>query len=438
MTPRAVIRWGIAAGGFALYGCGGDPAPEAPARYAQDGTLPAGVRAKERPDVVIVAISAMRYDVTLGGVERVQPMPRLAAFAQDAAVFDNAASTAGWEGPSFASLLTSLEPCDHGVLAPVEESRQQGDLLPAIVTIPEILSAQGWATIAAGDALNFGVGSGFEQGFDRYLLSALLDQSVSDSYEWIASRPAGTPHLLVIHVRATDGQAYAWPERKWVDPAMARTKHLERLGKLDEHLGRLFARIDEGDAGRGTVVFVLADCGEALGEPAAGGKIGRGGSVRDEVLHVPLVLRAKGRVRSGRVAGSCSVTDVAPTVLDLVGLPPLAEASGRSLLPLIASPKDPGRPVGARDRVGPIELFAVRTAEAKFVARRDTVTRTWVEQMYDLRADPREERPLPGARASDFGGEFLRAVDALRERLRKADKFAEGVKPPYVAPATGC
>lgn len=120
--------------------------------------------------------------------------------------------------------------------------------------------------------------------------------------------------------------------------------------------------------------------------------------------------------------------DVTPTVLGLAGLPPLGGVAGRSLLPLVAAPQDPGRPVEARDQVGPIEFFAIRTSETKFVVRRDGVSKTWVEETYDLRSDPREEHPLPDERRPAFGPELQGAVDALRTRLRGARRLAEDVE----------
>ena len=97
-----------------------------------------------------------------------------------------------------------------------------------------------------------------------------------------------------------------------------------RLSYTDEHLGRLLATIRAGDPGLShTVVVVVADHGEELGED---GRTGHSGSLVDGVQHVPLII-AGGRVRPGQVTERFTEQiDVLPTLLRIVGIP-LAEGT---------------------------------------------------------------------------------------------------------------
>jgi arylsulfatase A-like enzyme len=137
----------------------------------------------------------------------------------------------------------------------------------------------------------------------------------------------------------------------------------------------------------------------------------------------------------GEVRGSCSIADVAPTLLELAGLPVPRGLDGRSLLPL-ASGAVPGRPVVARAEgalpgraaAGPtLRLTSVRTEHAKALLVRDPRTRAvLVEELYDLVADPGETTPLPLRDLDRFGIAFVRAVATLRAEPSFAPPAAAG------------
>jgi hypothetical protein len=69
----------------------------------------------------------------------------------------------------------------------------------------------------------------------------------------------------------------------------------------------------------------------------------------------------------------------------------------------------------------------VRSADAKYLARRDLNARKWTEQVFDLRKDPKETAPLPGDRTAGFGAAFAKAVDDLRDRLAAKNRSADDI-----------
>ena len=79
--------------------------------------------------------------------------------------------------------------------------------------------------------------------------------------------------------------------------------------------------------------MVTADHGESLGEH---GERTHGLFAYEAALRVPLVFWAPSKIRPGVFRETTRLVDVAPTVLDLVGAPPLANADGRSLRPFAA------------------------------------------------------------------------------------------------------
>jgi arylsulfatase A-like enzyme len=171
------------------------------------------------------------------------------------------------------------------------------------------------------------------------------------------------------------------------------------------------------------VRIVVADHGEEFGEH---GNLLHARRLYDELVRVPLVVSAPGRLPAGVVGGSCSLADVAPTVLELAGVAPAGPLDGRSLLALGAG-RAQGRPVtGEEERWVPtttggeqrLRVFSVRTELAKYVLTVDQKTNGVVaEELYDLVADPAERRSLPLEGLDRPGPDFCRAVAAVRARV---------------------
>jgi len=100
------------------------------------------------------------------------------------------------------------------------------------------------------------------------------------------------------------------------------------IRELDDLVAGFVSGLDRLGLGERTLVVLLSDHGEAFGEHAL---VGHGYSPHEEALRVPLVLRGPGVPGGRRVTTPVSLTDVAPTLLDLLDLAPLPEAQGRSL-----------------------------------------------------------------------------------------------------------
>jgi arylsulfatase A-like enzyme len=187
----------------------------------------------------------------------------------------------------------------------------------------------------------------------------------------------------------------------------------------DTEVARFLAALDELGLADRTLVIITADHGEALGEH---GLVGHGWFMLEPVLHVPLILRAPGRVPAGRRVGAlASLADLPPTILELVGAPPGPPMQGASLVPLLANADDER----FRDRVlhaekrGKDWILIARRGDTKWEVRPSGVKR------YDLASDPEEKSPAPADDDPAIGGtafaERYRADnDAFRARLGSA------------------
>jgi arylsulfatase A-like enzyme len=97
---------------------------------------------------------------------------------------------------------------------------------------------------------------------------------------------------------------------------------------VDSQVGVLIDELERRGLLSQAAVIVAADHGESFGEH---GEQGHGMLVYQDVLHVPLIIRAPG-VGHRRIPGVVSLVDVMPTVLDLIGAPTV-KVDGASLVP---------------------------------------------------------------------------------------------------------
>jgi arylsulfatase A-like enzyme len=102
---------------------------------------------------------------------------------------------------------------------------------------------------------------------------------------------------------------------------------------VDRHVGEILDQITALGLEENTIVIVTSDHGDEFFEH---GSIGHRSSLYAELCHVPLVVRVPGVGQKGqRVTGLARLYDLAPSLLDWCGLPPLPEAQGASLRPLM-------------------------------------------------------------------------------------------------------
>ncbi|MCB9899010.1 MAG: sulfatase [Planctomycetes bacterium] len=380
---------------------------------------------RERPArLVLLSIDTLRAD-HLGcyGYAR-DTTPRLDALAQQAVLFESVQSTASSTAPSHMTIMTGVLPAVHGI-------RNEADhgLAPGIATLAERLHERGFATAAFAGGGYVNEALGFARGFDVFD-SRLepFETKLARIAEWLDDVDDERPAFLFVHTYAVHAPYLPAPEHDlWSDPDYAgplrervpllRARFLEGLGDdlgaqaevfwegshdFDAadvaHLVDLYdGAIHQTDAGVGVLLdalgshgwldagpFVLtSDHGEAFGEHGTFNHR----QLHQEELSVPLIVRPPGgRPTPLRVRDPVSSLDLAPTLLELLGLPVPPEMQGRSLLPF-----EGGHPARPRLSSGGEEL----RMDAVLLDGRKLVTRRRIpRQLYDLRDDPGEASNL--------------------------------------------
>ena len=377
---------------------------EARARLAARRPAPADL------NVVVVTLDTLRAD-RLGcygfrGVET----PNIDALATEGVLFEQATSTVPLTLPSHASIFTGLIPPNHGV-------RDNGGFFveEKLTTLAERMKQGGWATGAFVGAWvldsKWGIGQGFDHYSDRFDLSKYKvvnlgtvqkkgDEVMDLALEWLegvkAKKFFAWVHLYDPHTPYEPPEPFAsrYPGKKY----------LGEVAYTDQVVGRLVSWLKGAGAWDRTILVLLSDHGESLGEH---GENAHTFFVYDATQHVPLVVRTPWGDR-GRSRAQVSTVDVMPTVLDLVGLSPEPGLDGRSLARLVLHPaaESPGVAYSEtyfpRFHYGWQHLRAMRDGRWKYIEAP-------TPELYDVQQDPGETKNVYKA--------YSRRAEDLRLRL---------------------
>ncbi|HVO81097.1 MAG TPA: sulfatase-like hydrolase/transferase [Terriglobales bacterium] len=402
-----------------LAGCAADAAP------ARPGMPP--------PSVVLITLDTTRAD-RMGFLGCPRGLtPNLDALARQGIVFPRAYAHVPLTTPSHASILTGTYPQFNHVI-------DLGDpLAPGIPYLPELLHQQGYATGAfvGGVVLDpqAGTARGFERGFDIYdagfhhrrtgedryqSMERRADVVVDHAIDWLDKHPQ-RPVFLWVHVYD--------PHDPYDPPEPYKSRYASDLydGEIaysDAALGRLLARLHTDGLYDNAIVAVMADHGEAFGEH---GEYRHGVFVYDETIHVPLVFKLPGQRYAGaRVEARAGLADVAPTILQVLGITAPPEMQGQSLSSLMAqqASSEPSSTQAAKAADRPIY------AESQYahIAFGWSVLRSWRagrflyiqaprRELYDEAADPQARHNL-SANASAVADTMASQLEEFFQKTR--------------------
>jgi choline-sulfatase len=374
--------------------------------------------------VVLVSIDTLRSDhLAAYGYTR-GSTPTLDAIAREGIVFERVFSHCPLTLPAHSSMFTGLLPPHHGVRDNLGFALEGSHR-----TLATRFKGAGLPTGGAVSAYVLRRATGIAQGFDLY------DDAASSSLEspgaqrrdgavatevlgrWIEGQ-AGRRFFAFLHLYEPHAP-YTPPEqhRGFADP------YDGTVAYADELLGRLVARLRSRGLLDRVILAVTSDHGEGLRDH---GEQEHGFFLYREVVQVPLVLRLPGARGAGRrVSGLVAQADLAPTLLDLAGLPhdgmdgvsqrgalDTGKASSRSVYSETYFP---------RYHYGWSELMAVTEERYRYV-------RAPRAELFDLGEDAGEKRNVAGERAS--------TAAAMEQWLEREVSPGEAAKPGEVSPET--
>ena len=383
-------------------------------------------------NLVVYVSDALRSDhVGCYGARRVRT-PTIDELARGGVRFDQAIAAAPWTCPSTTSMITGLYPHRHGYL------HWDATLDPAIPTLFTVAAAHGYAT---GSFV-----------FDEnYLFKGFADANVAGTSEtldgvaeWLRAHRS-EPFVLWFHSWATHmPYDILHAERKeWLAAKDAIIEGIQSgdaaaLEALRDGYARSVERssetflagfleaLDSLGLREETVLAFTSDHGESWGERFADKEAVKGtyhmhgATVYDEIVDVPLIVSAPGRVEPGVVGSQVSLVDLTPTLLDLVGAP-LDGVDGVSLAPALR-----GKPTDGRDAWivatdgGRVSQLSLRRPPWKLTVH----VESGEEEAYRLDRDPRERESVPDVAPGELRERVYEELEGLEQPELSADEEA--------------
>jgi choline-sulfatase len=191
----------------------------------------------------------------------------------------------------------------------------------------------------------------------------------------------------------------------------ARRAYYGAVSYVDDQVGVLMAAVKDAGFAQNTIVLLLADHGDMLGERGLWYKM----NFFEPACRIPLIVHAPGRFAAHRVTNSASLVDILPTLCELAGGNALEYATpldGNSLQPQLSGEEGRDEVIGEYLAEGAIApLLMIKRGRYKFVH-----SPADPDQLYDLREDPDEVRNLAplidqAARIAEFRAEVARRWD---------------------------
>jgi arylsulfatase A-like enzyme/Tfp pilus assembly protein PilF len=348
-------------------------------------------------NVIVITLDTTRSD-HLGcyGCRDVET-PTIDGFAARGVRFEHCYAQTPLTLPSHTTLFTGTLPLFHGI-------RDNGGFFvpEKLKTMAELFKDKGYETGAFIAAYVLDSKWGLNQGFDTY-----YDKFDMGKFKRISLGTVQRPGNEVLD------QALPWLEERkdkrfftWLhlydphtpyDPPPPYDKlypnhpYLGEIAFADSQLGRLWHWLESNDLLRKTFIVFAGDHGESLGEHE---EQSHGFFIYQATIHVPLIIVTPFPKLQGLVSPEVTgLVDVLPTVCDMAGLPVPSEVQGKSLLPAFFGRRRKENPLVysetyyPRFHYGWSDLKAVQDSRYKLILAP-------VPELYDVVADPREEKNL--------------------------------------------
>ena len=316
----------------------------------------ASLGARGNLNLLFILIDTLRADrLSAYGYHR-ETSPNIDALAATGVRFAEHQSQSSWTKCSMASLWTGSYPARTGVTR-APQVLSENARMPA-----EILKDAGFRTYAIWRNGWIRPGFGFSQGFEVYHSPRTSPIPASVRRERPSASVIGTDQDTIhsaieflrthgderwfLYLHLMDVHQYVYDE----DSALFGTTYSDIYDNSIRWVDRLVASLIEQIDARGlrenTLIVLAADHGEAFGEH---GREGHARDVYGEVVTTPLIVSFPFRLEPGLVVTTPTQNvDLWPTLLDLLGLPPLVEADGHSRKPEILAAIR-GGPASAQD-----------------------------------------------------------------------------------------
>jgi arylsulfatase A-like enzyme len=378
-------------------------------------------------NVVLLVVDSLRDDMPWNGYAR-DIAPNLTRLFAEAVSWERGYAVSSFTAKSVPAILAGRYPSSLRRTTAFFTRYRDGNPFLA-----EQLHERGIRTLGAHAHMYFKTEAGFHQGFDTWQMAPGIEWDV-DKDPYVTS-PAHVKLAIEQLSRMDDSQARFFAYYHFMDPhdvyhahegapawgSKPRDLYDAEVWFTDRHVRDLVDFVRKQPWGERTAIVVTSDHGEAFGEHS----LRRHGYELYEVLvRVPLFVLLPG-VEPRRVPRWRSHIDLAPTILELLGVPVPDDLPGRSLVPEMTGPAAPERPVVCdlpADVLNVRHRALIDEQGRKLIAFGHDVR----YELYDVRRDPGE--------GTDLFRRDRALADAMVRRYKQISKAipfakAEGGRP---------
>jgi arylsulfatase A-like enzyme len=386
--------------------------------------------ATRKPNLILFGMDSLRADhMSLYGYPRLTT-PHIDRFVSAGAAFSQAFSPSIPTTPGYSSMFTGMDVFGTDVVA----LRHKGPLGGHVATLAEILAAEGYETVCVGFS-----GNAASRGFQKYVdfsgwgsweegrspkaenLNAVtipeLRRLAAGNKPFFLFLRHMDPHSPYLPPRPFERLFYGGneldPQNRSLDPVYAFKPFCDYFASwfppgctdkdyviaqydgavayMDAAIGNLFATMAELGLVENTLQVFDADHGETLYDHDC---FFDHHGIYDCTLRIPLAFVMPGRVPAGfRSADICQMKDIAPTILDLLGVKTKIAFDGRSLRPLLRGEARTVEPEFYITECTWMRKHGWRTPEWKLIHALEPDFHFKPEvELYNLVADPGELR----------------------------------------------
>ena len=376
----------------------------------------------EPPNVLFILVDTLRPDHlgTYGYTRKTSP--NIDRLADEGVKFNKAFAQSPWTAPSISSIFTSLHPSASGVIKIANLTMHT--LRDNYITLAELLSGNDYDTAAFISNPWLSKNMKFDQGFDTYDMfewnkAPLITNA---AFDWLDNKSSSKPFFVYMHYMdvhcpyneipapynelfpegsddlylrtvITDEQKKGHPNICWkvgVDHSLNYfiTKYDQEIRYVDDEIGKIISKLKDSGNLENTLIVIASDHGLQFLDHGGWGK---GETLYNENLHVPMVLRLPGRLPKGKEINTLVRNiDLMPTILNLLNIPLEHQVQGVDLTPLIKKGRKIS--VSAFSEELDLEVDLSRTIKSLRTDKYALIlnTKTYEAEFYDAKSDPKE------------------------------------------------
>jgi arylsulfatase A-like enzyme/Flp pilus assembly protein TadD len=382
-------------------------------------------------NVILFTLDTLRADFVGAYGNGKAETPNIDRIAKEGVLFENCIAQTPLTLPSHTSILSGTYPLYHQV-------RDNGGFLvpESLEFISEVLQKQGFTTAAFIASYVLHSKWGFNQGFNKYSddfdltkykkislgnVQKRADEVLGDARKWLEENKN---KKLFTWIHLYD------PHTPYDPPSPFKEKFADRpyrgeVEYLDYELGLFFDWLKKQGLYDHSLIIMMADHGESLGEHD---EDTHGFFIYRPTVWIPLIIHAPFQFPQHKINGIVESIDVAPTILEALGIPKPGSFQGQSLLNLMFGDKEIRKDVAYTETYYPRMHYGWSELKALYYNKNWKYIQAPKQELYDLEQDPDEKENLALKESEQARRARNRLQEFMTDKSQNARKVGEALK----------